>query len=95
MLERTLSRGFTRSPHATETTDEAFFESRLCKLAYFRYFMHVVIHMRGMTHAHDRRVRLGGNLDLADSRSRRLREIDDAQDVTWVSELGNLDGTHI
>jgi hypothetical protein len=37
---------------------------------------------------------LDRDLDLAGTWSGRLREIDDAHDVLWVSELGDLDGTH-
>jgi hypothetical protein len=35
------------------------------------------------------------DLDLAGTRSGRLRDIDDAHDVLWPSELGDLEGAHM
>jgi hypothetical protein len=35
------------------------------------------------------------DLNLAGTRSGRLRDIDDAQDVFWSSELGDLDSAHV
>jgi hypothetical protein len=38
---------------------------------------------------------LDSGLDLAGTWSGRLLDLDDAHDVLWSSELGDLDGTHV
>ena len=59
MLERTFSRGFTRSPRTTETADRAFLdiETMQIDIVLATLCMSSYIEER-TTHAHDRRVRI-------------------------------------